>query len=147
MSDSREESRKRYYERVAQEDRKKCEGKTYELFGVSNFFDIIPDFVVPVFTCKEEGDDKKYIQEGEKDHINNFAELNNYPIIPLAEILTNDINFPLFTVDSKALYAFQTAENEYFIGYSDQLKEFLSKFRTDDEILREQITEFADEFS
>ena len=142
MDYSRKGRLERRLEHVAKEERKKCEGKTYELFGISNFFDLVPDFVFPVFTCKEEGNEKKYIQQGDNDSINNFVELNNYPIIPLKDISTNDLTRSTFAVGSKPLFAFQTTEKEYFIGYKEEMDDFLKKFQTDDKILNEEIEDY-----
>ncbi len=42
----------------------------YKLIGFLNLFNIVPDFVVPVFESKE----KYYFQDGEQDRIKEFVE-------------------------------------------------------------------------
>ena len=144
-----EEIKKQRMERILNQDklrRKDCENKTFKFVGVVNPLKIIPSFVVPIFVCEQDG--KKYAQEGDDDTLtlNSFYETTHYrdlrDVIYLDEIKSNEFSDSIFTIHSKPIFAFQTSEKEYFIGYGEDLKTFLKGYSIDDEILKQEINDF-----
>ena len=115
--------------------------EVYKLVGFINLFDVIPDFVFPVF----EFAGKFYFQHGDQNQITEFIEIREdiLPrIIPLPRKTTITI-----TLQSDPIYAFQCNENTVEYGEASYLKEYLVRFDTQDVILKKEIKDFFDEVS
>lgn len=146
MSNYGEERRMQRIANLDKMRRKECENKTFKLVGVVNLFGIFPGFVLPVFICEQDG--KNYMQEGDDDNLtlNSFFETEPYSdlknVIFLDTINKNAFMPSLFTIDSRPVFAFQISENDYFIGYADDMKRFLKHYTTEDPILKKEIEDF-----
>jgi len=116
----------------------------YKLVGFLNLFNIVPDFVVPVFESKE----KYYFQDGEQDRIKEFIEAKKSVtehLIPLDCVVSNDIFVgKYYDSNSKPIYAFQTKDH-VICGESSFLKQFFKTYTPSNEILETQIKEFLQE--
>lgn len=130
----------------AQIRKKECENKTFKLVGIINIFRIYPSFVFPVFVCQQDG--KEYMQEGDENTLtlNSFFPIEQYRdlknVVYLDTVNKNDFSPPVFTINSEPVFAFQVSEDNCFIGYAKQMKEFLKNFTTENEILKEEIEDF-----
>ena len=127
-------------ENEAKKRREYCKDKTFKLIGVLNLFSIVPDFVVPIFECEQDG--KKYAQD-----LDSFFDITQYrdmqKTIYLEKITNiNDFSESIFTIYSRSPFAFQLSDSDYFIGYAEDLAKFLKGFSTDEEILKKSIAEF-----
>jgi len=131
----------------AQKERKEYFGLKFRLVGVLNMFEIIPDFVIPIFTCVQDDSDeinKEYyfqIVNDEKDKLISFAKLNDYGKNQVIHLFNRKIE-ELFDIHSEPIYAFQYSENQIFWGKYIEVKEFLEKYKTEDSILKEEIQDF-----
>lgn len=119
--------------------------KQYELCGFLNMFDIVPDFVYPIFQYRC----GYYFQEGENDIITDFV-----PVKPLiysrVQQISNykdiiGIRNKKLEINSKPLYAFQTSQSKIICGESDVLLNFFDNYRTENVILKEEIQDFRNE--
>lgn len=139
-----------------QEGRERCSGLKFKVVGILNMFDIIPGFVEPIFVYLQDEPEEPnvmnkpfYLQvgEGEKDSVSFFEKLDSYSKVKQRVLLLNAINTYTgvqFNINSKPLYAFQYSENEVMFGNYSEMKEFLEKYQTEDEILKEEIQDFLD---
>jgi len=144
-----EEKRMQRMKRILNQNkirRKECENKTFKLVGVVNPLKIFPDFVLPVFVCKQDG--RTYVQEGDDNTqtLNSFYETEPYKdlqdVVYLDDVNTNEFSHSLFTIHSKPVFAFQISEKSYFVGHAEDLKAFLKDYTTENEILKEEIEDF-----
>lgn len=132
-------------------------GLDFKLVGVLNRFDLIPDFVEPIFICKqditdEHGEPPYYFQVGddETDTLMSFSRIDEYgeqyiQQVKLLETLNVNINSTkLFNIHSKPIYAFQTTEKDVYIGEYSDMKKYLNSYHTESKILREEIQDFLD---
>ncbi len=127
--------------------RKESENKSFRLVGLTNVIGIFPEFVLPVFICEQDG--KMYMQEGDADTLtlNSFFNAESYGgvlkrMVLLDNINTNDFMPPILTIDSKPIFAFQISEEDYFIGYAEEMKKFLQTYPAGNEILKAEINDF-----
>lgn len=127
----------------------------FKLVGTLNMFEIIPDFVIPIFiNTQEEIEDPNiknksfYIQVGndENDTILYFTDLNNYgPGLKKRVSIFRGISIysvKTYDIKSRPVYAFQHTETDIMWGNYSEMKEFLKKFQTEDENLQKQIQDF-----
>ncbi len=127
----------------------------FKLIGVLNMFEIIPDFVIPVFTNIQEEIEQPnimnksfYVQVGseEKDTIEYFTKLDNYEkeLKRRVSILRGNNSCSRKTIDikSRPLYAFQYTTEDIFWGNYLEMKEFFKNYKTEDKALQDQIQDF-----
>ena len=116
----------------------------YKLAGILNLFNVLPDFVYPVF----EKNNQYYFMIGDEDTLNTEGYI---PVIgddvikriaKISDLKTNEIRQVDFTKESKPFFGFQLSETEVFFGFFEEIKEFLQNFETQDEILKEEIADF-----
>lgn len=89
----------------------------YKLIGFLNMFNIVPDFVFPVFEFN--GD--LFFQEGENDKIKSYSPAKSSirtRIIPVVSDTISDIGSSLFDISSDPIYAFQTEEQVVYGTFS-----------------------------
>ncbi len=119
--------------------------KQYELCGFLNMFDIVPDFVYPIFR----NDNIFYFQDGENDIINNFVPVKPSIYARIHKIGTCEtiigIKSEIASINSKPLYAFQVNESEIVCGKSDFILDFFTNYSTDNPILEEEINDLISE--
>lgn len=135
--------------RQEQEERQRCSGLEFKLIGILNYFDIIPGFVTPIFTCIQDNADEEktiyYFQVGdeEKNTLNSFSKLNNYDkrIIDMIQLIDNK-ETKLFTIHSKPIHAFQSSKEDIFFGEYSEVKEFLKNYHTENNNLKKEIQDF-----
>lgn len=117
----------------------------YKLVGFLNMFNIVPDFVYPIF----EQSGQFYFQSGAYDKIDNFVPVKceMYPRISHIEYKGPQMTRKghVITKDSKPLYAFQIGKNNFIFGNSRQMLGFFSKYIPHNPILKEQIEDFRKE--
>lgn len=127
----------------------------FKLIGVLNMFEIIPDFVIPIFiNTQEEIEDPNimnksfYVQVGsdENDTIEYFTKLDNYRHVSKERVRIfsgiDSFSRGIYDIKSRPLYAFQYTDEDIFWGNYLEMKEFLKNYKTDDEVLQEQIQDF-----
>lgn len=111
----------------------------YKLIGFINLFDVIPDFVYPVFECGGE----YYFQHGKNDQIEEFELVRSdihSKIVPLMASESTTI-----TIESNPIYAFQSDDKTINHGCASYMRNYLRTFLTDDCLLRKEIDDFFDE--
>lgn len=116
--------------------------KQYELCGFLNMFDIVPDFVYPIFKCEN----TFYFLDGSKDKIDNFIPVKS-SIYERVQIISNyetiiGTKSELLTINSRPLYAFQTKQNEIVCGNAEFILGFFNSYTTSNIILTEEIEDF-----
>lgn len=121
--------------------------ETYKLVGIFNMFDIIPDFVYPVF--KRKG--KYFFQDAnEEGHtmnspIERFVQIKESAIERI-EFLTDFVIYGNkgtdFEVGSKIVYIFQIDKEHLQIGTEEEMIEFATTYNTDDKTVAEQLNDF-----
>lgn len=117
----------------------------YKLYGIMNFFDIVPDFVRPIF---EKDNDYFFQTFNESTQEIEFAKVKESAIqhiTPLSFLFVSG-NYSLQDkYYSVALYAFQTTKKAVVISDFDGMVKFLSLYKTDNEILKNSIKQFIEE--
>lgn len=114
----------------------------YKLIGFLNLFNIIPDFVLPVFEFNGE----LFFQEGELDVIESFSKAKpsiRKKIIPLDSNI-NDNSDVLFDLSSKPVYAFETIDKQVVYGDSYFLRRFFQNYIPENEVLASEINDFLE---
>ena len=115
----------------------------YKLSGFINMFNVIPDFIFPVFEKKgifffETGDETTLKLE-------EFIEVKQScidKIVFISNFKTNLSGEVEISLGSAPIFGFQVSEDYIFIGDFEEIKKFLMSYETDDEILKKQIEEF-----
>lgn len=115
--------------------------KRYELIGFINMFNIIPDFVFPVFIC----DNKYYFQDGNNIQVDNFIEIKETVYSKIQ--FKNDIkaNLKYLTVRNSPIYAFQINKNDIYYGKLKEFLNYIKRYNTEDSILQDEINNFINE--
>lgn len=119
--------------------------KTYRLVGFLNLFDIVPDFVYPVF----ENNDLYYFQDEHNGKIIDFVLVKSsvYPMVTK----TNEykrvlgIKKTVLQIGSKSIYAFQIERGKIICGERMLMLKFFTTYSTNNEILKREIAVFRQE--
>lgn len=119
--------------------------KQYELYGFLNMFEIVPDFVFPIFQSKN----RYYFQDGENDMITGFVPVNSLACTRVQQIGNYKriigIKNKKLEINSKPIYAFQTSKSEIICGESKMMLNFFNSYQTENLILKEEIQDFINE--
>lgn len=120
--------------------------KEYKLFGFLNMFELVPDFIIPIFELQN----IFYIQEGENDQISAIVPLKQefYSKVIAMNKYRHVQYLPdhlYITTTSSPKYAFQSSKNNIVFGDSKVLLEYLDTFYTTDDILKQEIDDFRDD--
>lgn len=115
----------------------------YKLVGILNLFDVIPDFVYPIF----EKDNQYFFQHGDDESLKrlDFLPVKESAIdriVLLKDLKVNKLPQIWFSVSSKPLFGFHFSDNEVYLGFFEEMAEFLKSFKTEDDILVKEIREF-----
>lgn len=114
----------------------------YKLIGFLNMFNIVPDFIFPVFEFN--GD--LFFQEGENDTIKSYSPAKSSirtRIIPVVSNTISDIGSSLFDISSDPIYAFQTEERVVY-GTSSFLRQFFEEYSPTNEVIALEIRDFLE---
>ena len=119
----------------------------YRLIGFLNIFDIIPDFLYPIFQNK----DKYYFQDGCNDKIKNFVPVKSsvYSMIRKSNEFKEIIGESnvILTTKSDPIYAFQIESEKIVCGESKYILEFFKTYSTNDKNLKEEIEDLKKELN
>ena len=120
---------------------------SYRLVGILNMFDVIPEFVYPVF----EYEGNFFIQDRTNvNQILSFELLMNdnliKSIIPLNKFR---ITFPNQKVNygdgDDVLIGFQLSEDELFLGTFEEFKKYAKELQIEDEFMKVEIPYYIEE--
>lgn len=114
----------------------------YKLIGFLNMFNLVPDFVFPVF----EFGGNLFFQEGENDEIKSYSPAKSSirtRIIPIVSNAVSDIESSLFDISSNPIYAFQT-EEQMIYGTSSFLRQFFETYLPANEVIALEIRDFLE---
>ena len=111
----------------------------YKLHGFLNLFDVIPDFVFPVFEC----DGEFFFQHGRENVVEEFIKVKMEALERVSK-LQDGVIFSI-SIGSAPVYAFQYDSTSIVYGYADYIKNKLEGFSTNDLILRKQIQNFFED--
>lgn len=114
----------------------------YKLIGFLNLFNIVPDFVLPVFEFNGE----LFFQEGKMDTIESFSRAKpaiRTRIIPIDSNSNNNHNV-LFDLSSKPVYAFETTDKQVVYGNSSFFRQFFQTYIPENEVLALEINDFLE---
>lgn len=127
-------------------NKSKKTNETYELVGFMNMFDIVPDFVYPVFQSSK--DHLFYFQDANEEtlrldgfclisdsHCSHFTFFND-------SIKTNEFSSTKSSIGSKPIFAFQASKDFVQIGFYKDLKKFFKSFETTNSTLQAEIDFF-----
>ena len=117
--------------------------ENYRLVGILNLFDVVPDFVYPIF----EREGRYYFITGDEETLKTegfeqVSERGVERIVWLSELKTNECKLREFNNESEPIFAFQVSETEVYIGVFKEIRDFLETFETDDRILKKEIKDF-----
>lgn len=95
----------------------------YKLFGIINLFDLVPDYVFPIF----ERDGALYFENcSDEEHIDEFYEIRSKSVLsrikPLDAISYDGDAKDEYEIGNTVIVGFQYEENKYFIGTEEELK-------------------------
>ena len=110
-----------------------------------NFFDIVPDFVKPIFEKDNDYFFQIFNKTTQKIEFAKVKESAIPYITPLSFLCISGNYFLQDTSYSVALYAFQTSKRSVIICDSEGMVNFLSLYKTDDEVLKKNIKRFIEE--
>lgn len=118
----------------------------YTLVGFFNMFNIIPNFVYPVF----KSNDKLYFQDGTKDSIERFVPikddaLTNVRLFSDIENLICEHSSITVGINSSPIDAFQTDTHTIVCGSTSYMCSFLSSYNTSNQLLESEIKELLEE--
>lgn len=117
----------------------------YKLVGFLNLFEVVPDFVYPIF----EKDNNYYfcIVSEEELKIKDF-ELESFSNLKkikyLSDIKSNLSEEMILTKDSEPVFGFQSSYEYVHIGFFKEFKEFFETYEADNEVLKNIIEDFFD---
>lgn len=120
--------------------------ETYKLVGFINMFDIVPDFVYPVFQFSE--DHLFYFQDADEEAL----KVDGFGLISASHhkhitffndsIKTNKFSSTESSIGSKPIFAFQVSKDFVQIGFYKDLKKFFKSFKTTNFALQAEIDFF-----
>lgn len=117
----------------------------YKLHGIMNFFDIVPDFVRPIFEKDNDYFFQTFNETTQKIEFAKVKESAIQHITPLSFLYVSG-NYSLQDkYYSVALYAFQTTKKAVVISDFEGMVKILSLYKTDDEVLKKNIKRFIEE--
>lgn len=95
----------------------------YKLYGIINLFDLIPDYVFPIF----ERDGALYFENcSDEEHIDEFYEIRSKSVLsrikPLEVISYDGDTESEYEIGKTPIIGLQYEENKYFIGTEEELK-------------------------
>ena len=117
----------------------------YKLVGVLNLYEVVPDFVYPIFEK-----DKKYyfLVICEKELKIKGFEMENTSAIKrikfLDNIKSNLSEEIILTKESEPIFAFQLSYEHVHIGFYKEFKQYFDKYEADNEVLKSIIKDFFD---
>lgn len=121
--------------------------KRYILVGFINLFDMVPDFVYPVF----ENDGLYYFQDEENGKIIDFVLVKSsvYPMITKIEKYKQllCIEKVILQIGSKSVFAFQIEKSKIIFGEDVYMLEFFQKYATENKFIRKEIAVFKETLS
>ncbi len=126
---------------------KKKDKNNYKLFGTMNMFDIVPNFVFPVF----ENQGKYYLQNSDNTtEIDSFYEIVGKKYLNKIKPLTSSFNKMInikdnYMVNDEPLVAFQISKENYFIGTINVFNDFIKSIQIENEMLSKSILDFQNE--
>ncbi len=115
----------------------------YKLTGFIDLFDIIPNFVFPVF----EKDGKLFFQNGHKNRIEEFVEVKKSvysKLIPLQNCKSKEI---IIDQTADPIYAFRKDASKIEFGDASYFQKFFQDYTTEDNLLKKKINDFLEEIS
>ena len=117
----------------------------YKLVGILNLFEVVPDFVYPIF----EKDNKYYFCIGSEEELKikdfeleNFSNLKK--IRYLSDIKSNISEEIIVTKDSEPIFAFQSSYEYVHIGFFKEFKQFFETYEVDNDVVKNIIEDFFD---
>lgn len=116
-------------------------GIQYKLIGFINLFNIVPDFVLPVFDLN--GD--LFFQVGEYDQIKRFGKAKvsiREKIISNSPDFFSNISTQFFDIYSKPVYAFQNSEKDIVYGDSSFIRKYFKNYSPNNKVLASEISDF-----
>ena len=122
---------------------------SYRLVGILNMFDVIPEFVYPVF----EYEGNFFIQDRTSvNQILSFELLMNdnliKSIIPLNKFkLTYSDSKINFSDGDNVLIGFQISEDELFLGTFEEFKKYAKELQIEDEFMNVEIPYYIEEMN
>ena len=125
---------------------KEVANRKYQLVGFVNMFNIVPDFVSPVFQGFD--DSLYYFQHGNEKtlKITDFDPISKCctsRIVFLGDVVkSNYFSDTEVSLNSRPIFAFQVSDDFVQIGYYEDMRKFIETYETDDKILKEQIYDF-----
>lgn len=125
---------------------KEVTNRKYKLVGFMNMFDIVPDFVFPVFQCFDDSLYYFHIGNEETLEITGFEPIpkrHTSRIVFLGDVVkSNHFSDTEVSLDSRPIFAFQVSDDFVQIGYYEDMRKFFETYETDNKILKEQINDF-----
>ena len=118
---------------------------SYKLYGIMIFFDIVPDFVKPIFEKDNDYFFQIFNKTTQKIEFAKVKESAIPHITPLSFLCISGNYFLQDTSYSVALYAFQTTKKAVVISDFEGMVKILSIYKTDDEVLKNSIKQFIEE--
>ena len=117
----------------------------YKLVGFINLFNIVPDFVLPVF----ENENQLYFQERKNNSILEFSEAKQTirDRIILLDAINDNLPCSFVEIDSSPIYAFQENSQKVIFGDADVLKNYFENYTPSNDVLNSEISDFLEEIS
>lgn len=121
--------------------------KRYRLVGFLNLFDVVPDFVYPVF----ENDDLYYFQDEQNGKIIDFILVKSsvYSMITKIDKYKQilGIEKAILEIGSKSIFAFQIEKNKVVCGEDIYMFKFFQRYIAKNEFIKKEIAAFKEELS
>lgn len=121
--------------------------KRYRLIGFLNLFDMVPDFVYPVF----ENDGLYYFQDEKNGKIIDFVLVKSsvYSMITKIDKCKQilGIKKAILEIGSKSVFAFQIEKSKVVCGEDVYMFKFFQRYIAENEFIRKEIAVFKEELS
>lgn len=121
--------------------------KRYRLVGFLNLFDVVPDFVYPVF----ENDGLYYFQDEKNGKIFDFVLVKSsvYSMITKIDKYKQilGIEKAILEIGSKSVFAFQIEKSKVVCGEDVYMLNFFQSYIAENEFIRKEIAVFKKELS
>lgn len=122
--------------------------ESYKLVGIINMFDVYPDFVFPIFASPNGG--YFFSDTPEKSvTITDFVRVKDsmtHLIQKITDFKVSKVQNNLVHIGSPSIVIFQLDATSLQVGTVRELRNFLLKYCTRNDILRSEVNDFLDEY-
>ena len=118
----------------------------YNLYGICNWFSVVPGFVTPIFSKGEKYYTMNVDEETKETSFIQVPYVYNNSIQSLNDLSVDYLNTKnSYDQSDEIIGAFQLSDNEIMIGQLDLLVRILKEYESENRVLQKEIDDYVNE--